>query len=67
VSNKMKTRKTAAKRFKETAKGKLLHRCSNRNHLQIKKTKGRKRRLYWDTEVPAGHRKSIERMVPSLS
>ncbi|MCC6442154.1 MAG: 50S ribosomal protein L35 [Armatimonadetes bacterium] len=63
---KMKTRKTAAKRFKITANGKLMHRCSNRNHLQMKKTKGRKRRLDWDTQVPAAHRKMMERMIAAV-
>jgi large subunit ribosomal protein L35 len=42
---KMKTSKTAAKRFKRTASGKLVHRSVGLNHLLSKKGQGRKRRL----------------------
>ena len=42
---KMRTSKTAAKRFKRTASGKLLHRSVGLNHLLTKKREARKRRL----------------------
>jgi len=41
----MKTSKTAAKRFKRTGTGKLLHRSVGLNHLLTKKREARKRRL----------------------
>ena len=42
---KMKTKKSAAKRFKKTGTGKItFHKCGNR-HLSTKKSTKRKRRL----------------------
>jgi large subunit ribosomal protein L35 len=42
---KMKTHRGAAKRFRITRTGKLLHRRANLNHNLGKKSSGRKRRL----------------------
>ncbi len=42
---KRKTHRGAAKRFRVTRKGKVLHRGAGRNHNLGKKTAGRKRRL----------------------
>ncbi|MEI6913593.1 MAG: 50S ribosomal protein L35 [Armatimonadota bacterium] len=42
---KIKTRKTAAKRFSVTGTGKLLRNTSGVNHLMMKKSPSRKRRL----------------------
>ena len=42
---KIKTRKTAAKRFKVTGTGKLMHRRANTNHLLEHKPSTRTRRL----------------------
>ena len=42
---KMKTNKSAAKRFKRTATGKFLRRHSHKNHILTKKSRGRKRGL----------------------
>lgn len=39
VKNKAKTRKSAAKRFKITSTGKLLHRSKGFRHLRSKKNK----------------------------
>ncbi|MGB9883334.1 MAG: 50S ribosomal protein L35 [Microgenomates group bacterium] len=39
AKNKVKTRKSAAKRFKITATGKLLHRSKGFRHLRSKKNK----------------------------
>lgn len=44
MSNKMKSHKGAAKRFKKTAGG-YKFRNANRNHILTKKAKSRKRRL----------------------
>ncbi len=42
---KMKTNRSAAKRFKITAKGKILRRQSGGSHYNTKKSSSRKRRL----------------------
>ncbi len=48
---KMKTHRGAAKRFRVTAKGKVLHRKATGNHMLIKKTSSRKRRISGMSEV----------------
>ena len=50
---KMKTHRGAAKRFRVTRTGKVLHRKANRNHLLGKKTSQRKRRLARANQVKA--------------
>lgn len=42
---KMKTNRSAAKRFKETANGKYKYHHSGKSHILTKKTRKRKRRL----------------------
>ncbi len=49
---KMKTHKSASKRFKATASGKLKRKCANRSHLNTHMSTKRKRRL--DTQVIVG-------------
>jgi large subunit ribosomal protein L35 len=61
---KIKTRKTAAKRFKITATGKVLHGHARMNHLMIKKSSSRERRLELETAVTHGDLKKIKRMLP---
>lgn len=46
---KMKTKKSAAKRFKKTGSGKIVHQHSGHRHLSTKKSPKRKRRLRKDT------------------
>jgi large subunit ribosomal protein L35 len=62
---KIKTRKTAAKRFKVTGTGKLIHSHAYRNHLNIHKGPAEKRNLANDSELYKGKRKSIKRMLPN--
>lgn len=50
---KTKTHRGAAKRFRVTRNGKVLHRRANRAHLLGKKTSRRKRRLAQMNEVTA--------------
>jgi large subunit ribosomal protein L35 len=50
---KQKTHRGAAKRFRVTRTGKILHRRAGRAHLLQKKTSGRKRRLARPNEVTA--------------
>lgn len=48
---KMKTRKAAAKRFKQTGSGKFRRNHANSRHILTKKSAKRKRRLRKDAEV----------------
>ena len=59
---KMKTHRGAAKRFRLTRTGKLLHRRANLNHNLGKKSGGRKRRLRRTDEVRA-ERKDVLRLM----
>ena len=60
---KLKTRKTAAKRFKVTGTGKLMRRSTKLNHLMRKKSGGEKRKLIKGSELFAGDKKRISRML----
>lgn len=63
---KIKTNKTAAKRFKITGSGKIM-RCSTRlNHLMMSKSSSRRRRLTAGAEVVGGEAKRIRRMLPGI-
>ncbi|HVM11033.1 MAG TPA: 50S ribosomal protein L35 [Actinomycetota bacterium] len=59
---KQKTHRGAAKRFRVTRTGKVLHRRANRSHLLGKKTSQRKRRLAGTDEVTA-ERRGILRLL----
>jgi large subunit ribosomal protein L35 len=59
---KMKTNSSAAKRFRTTKKGKLLHRKATGNHMLTKKTGSRRRRVEGMSEVSA-ERKKIKRLL----
>ncbi|HEX2089816.1 MAG TPA: 50S ribosomal protein L35 [Actinomycetota bacterium] len=50
---KMKTHRGAAKRFRVTGGGKVLHRKATGNHMLIKKSSSRKRRITGMAEVKA--------------
>ncbi|NLZ63012.1 MAG: 50S ribosomal protein L35 [Lentisphaerae bacterium] len=60
---KMKTRKAAAKRFKQTGTGKFMHNRANVRHILTKKSSKRKRRLGQSAEVK---KTEISRMKASL-
>jgi len=63
---KMKTKRAAAKRFKVTAKGKVMHRKQNTGcgHLRVSKGKKRKRQMRkWDEVAPEDAYK-VRMMVP---
>ncbi len=62
---KMKTHKGAAKRFKITAKGRIRRRRAYKNHLLVKKTSKRKRRLGQATEISAADVKRVRRLLPN--
>ncbi|MDP9331396.1 MAG: 50S ribosomal protein L35 [Actinomycetota bacterium] len=59
---KMKTNSSAAKRFRITKKGKLLHRKATGHHMLTKKTGSRRRRIEGMSEVTA-ERKKIKRLL----
>jgi large subunit ribosomal protein L35 len=60
---KMKTSKTAAKRFKKTGTGKIRRQQANRQHLFEKKSSTRTRRLAQDQDVHPGDLKKIKRLL----
>jgi len=60
---KMKTSKTAAKRFKKTGTGRLRREQAMNQHLFEKKSSKRKRRLEADVDVAPGDAKKIKRLL----
>jgi large subunit ribosomal protein L35 len=63
---KMKSHRGAAKRFKRTATGKLMHQKRNRRHILTKKTTKRKRHLRKPGVVEPGQQKNLDQLVPYL-
>ncbi len=61
---KMKTNKSAAKRFKITGKGKIKRRRANKSHLNEEKSAKRKRRLRKPTLVSEKEVKKIKKLLP---
>ena len=59
---KMKTHRGAAKRFRITRTGKVLHRKATGNHMLTKKTGSRRRRVEGMSEVQ-GERRTIRRLL----
>jgi large subunit ribosomal protein L35 len=60
----MKTQKTAAKRVKRTATGKLRIRHAFKSHLLTRKSAERERRLRKPGFVSAADKKQFDRLVP---
>ena len=58
----MKTPRGAAKRFRITRTGKVLHRKATGNHMLTKKTGSRRRRVEGMSEVEA-ERRTIRRLL----
>ncbi|MGB9619548.1 MAG: 50S ribosomal protein L35 [Armatimonadota bacterium] len=63
---KIKTNKTAAKRFEVSGGGKIRHGSTGMNHLKMKKTKSAKRRLSIKSGVTSGQKRVIKRLVPGI-
>ncbi len=61
---KLKTNKAAKKRFKVTARGKILAPQTKRRHLLSDKEAGQKRRLRRWQEVDKRDQKKIEGLLP---
>lgn len=64
--SKLKTSKTAAKRFEITGTGKIRHGATGMNHLKMSKSSSAKRRLAIKSEVTSGQKRVIRRMVTGL-
>ena len=62
---KVKTNRSAAKRFKKTATGKIARRKSLKGHLLTSKTRKRKRRLRKKGIVDHADAKRIGRLITS--
>ncbi len=60
---KLKTSKTAVKRFKLTARGKLLRRKATRAHKLTNKSSSRKRAYTLEHGVGSGDSKNIKKML----
>jgi large subunit ribosomal protein L35 len=61
---KLKTSKSAAKRFKVTKTGKLKKRSAKRGHILGKMTRKAKRKLRRGTYVSGADAKKIRRLLP---
>lgn len=61
---KLKTHKGARKRFKVTAKKKVLHSKANKSHILTKKNSKRKRQLGKKAVASAADRKAVKSMLP---
>jgi large subunit ribosomal protein L35 len=61
---KLKTRRSAAKRFEKTKSGTYKRRKAFKKHLLSSKTTKRKRRLRKDTLVSSANLTGVRRMVP---
>jgi len=59
AKNKQKTRKSAVKRFKVSARGKLTHRAKGFRHLKAKKNKKWLRRLKKTVNVKGSYKRKI--------
>ncbi|HET7869329.1 MAG TPA: 50S ribosomal protein L35 [Actinomycetota bacterium] len=59
---KMKTHRGAAKRFRITRTGKVIHRKATGNHMLTKKTGSRRRRVEGMSEVEA-ERRTVRRLL----
>ena len=60
---KMKSNRSAAKRFKKTASGKFKRSKAYRGHLLTKKASSRKRKLRKSAIVAKADQKRVERML----
>jgi len=66
AKTKVKTNRGAAKRFKVTASGKVRRNRSGKSHLNVKKSRKRKRRLISPTYIEGVSAKRIKKIIPYL-
>lgn len=60
---KMKTNRSAAKRFKKTARGKYKRQKANKSHILTKKSPKRKRNLRKSALVSKADKKRVRRLL----
>ena len=63
---KQKTRRAAAKRFKQTGTGKLVRNKAYKSHILTKKSTKRKRNLRKDIEADQTYVKTMKKCMPYL-
>ncbi len=63
---KLKTNRSAAKRFKLTGSGKIARRRQGLRHILTKKNAKRKRRLGQGALVDKANERAVRRLVPTL-
>lgn len=64
--SKTRTNRSAAKRFKRSGNGKLIHNKSNKSHILTKKSTKRKRSLRRPVVTDKSTEKSMNRIMPYL-
>ena len=64
ANQKMKTKKSAAKRFKTTGSGKLKRNKANHSHILTKKSTKRKRGLRQSTMMDTTNEKVMKKILP---
>lgn len=62
--SKLKTKQAVAKRFKITAKGKVLRRRAGKSHILLTKNRKRKRRLKQQTLVKGALKEHLRQLLP---
>jgi large subunit ribosomal protein L35 len=65
MKNKLKTRSSAAKRYRKTKTGKVLRRMAYRGHILEKKSQKRKRNLRSKGLVFKGELRALNLMLPN--
>lgn len=63
---KMKTNRSAAKRFKVTGTGKILRRRAYKRHILTSKSRNRKRKLGAPALVSAADAKRVKKLLPQM-
>jgi len=62
---KIKTNRSAAKRFKKTASGKFVYFKSHKSHILTSKSRKRKRHLRHDGVIDKTNERAIKLMLPN--
>lgn len=63
---KLKTNKSAAKRFRKTGTGKIVGRKAGRGHLLMQKSKAQKKLVNKPKVLVKGDAKRVARLLPNL-
>jgi large subunit ribosomal protein L35 len=63
---KMRTNRSAAKRFSKTASGRIRHKRAYKNHILTKKTAKRIRQLRADGQLSTGDEQRMKLILPYL-